>query len=47
MTEMAVMHRQLAALGRVAKFYPSWYLARWFGRGQMPASYSEFGALAI
>jgi alkylation response protein AidB-like acyl-CoA dehydrogenase len=37
---------KLAALGRVAKFYPTWYLARWFGRGQMPASYSEFGALA-
>ena len=37
---------KLSALGRVAKFYPGWYLARWFGRGTMPGSYSEFGALA-
>jgi alkylation response protein AidB-like acyl-CoA dehydrogenase len=37
---------KLSALGRVAKFYPSWYLARWFGRGTVPGSYGEFGALA-
>ena len=37
---------KLAALGRVAKFYPAWYLARWFGRGAVPTAYGEFGALA-
>ena len=37
---------KLAALGRAVKFYPSWYLARWFGRGSVPTSYGEFGALA-
>ena len=37
---------KLAALGRVAKFYPGWYLARWFGRGVLPGAYGEFGALA-
>jgi alkylation response protein AidB-like acyl-CoA dehydrogenase len=35
-----------AAAGRVAKFYPAWYLARWFGRGQVPGSFGEFGKLA-
>jgi alkylation response protein AidB-like acyl-CoA dehydrogenase len=34
-----------AAVGRIAKFYPAWYAARWFGRGQVPA-YTEFGSLA-
>jgi alkylation response protein AidB-like acyl-CoA dehydrogenase len=38
--------QKLAALGRVAKFYPGWYLARWFGRGTIPTAYGEFGALA-
>jgi alkylation response protein AidB-like acyl-CoA dehydrogenase len=37
---------KLAALGRVAKFYPGWYLARWVGRGAVPGSYGEFGELA-
>jgi len=37
---------KLAALGRVAKFYPGWYLSRWVGRGAVPGSYGEFGALA-
>src|SRR6476646_6279910 len=37
---------RMAALGRVAKFYPGWYLARWFGRGTVPGSYGDFGALA-
>ncbi|MEP6991403.1 MAG: acyl-CoA dehydrogenase family protein [bacterium] len=37
---------KLAALGRVAKFYPAWYAARWFGKGAVPASYGEFGTLA-
>jgi alkylation response protein AidB-like acyl-CoA dehydrogenase len=37
---------KLAALGRVAKFYPGWYLARWIGKGAVPTSYGEFGALA-
>jgi alkylation response protein AidB-like acyl-CoA dehydrogenase len=35
-----------AALGRVAKFYPGWYLSRWLGRGAIPGSYGEFGPLA-
>jgi alkylation response protein AidB-like acyl-CoA dehydrogenase len=35
-----------AALGRVMKFYPMWYPMRWFGRGQIPTSFSEFGKLA-
>src|SRR5215217_7976657 len=37
---------KLAALGRVAKFYPGWYLSRWLGRGAVPGSYGEFGLLA-
>ncbi|HEU4722802.1 MAG TPA: acyl-CoA dehydrogenase family protein [Gemmatimonadaceae bacterium] len=37
---------KVAALGRVAKFYPGWYLSRWFGRGVVPGSYGEFGPLA-
>src|SRR3982750_89542 len=36
---------KLSALGRVMKFYPVWYLARWFGRGDLPVAYGEFGAL--
>ncbi len=36
---------KVAALGRVAKFYPMWYLARWFGKGTVPTAYAEFGAL--
>jgi alkylation response protein AidB-like acyl-CoA dehydrogenase len=35
-----------SALGRVMKFYPGWYAARWFGRGTLPTAYGEFGALA-
>jgi alkylation response protein AidB-like acyl-CoA dehydrogenase len=35
-----------AALGRVIKFYPTWYPARWIGKGQVPGSFSEFGKLA-
>src|SRR3954464_14906667 len=35
-----------AALGRVMKFYPTWYPTRWIGKGQIPGTYSEFGALA-
>ena len=35
-----------AALGRVMRFYPGWYPARWIGRGQVPGSFSEFGSLA-
>jgi alkylation response protein AidB-like acyl-CoA dehydrogenase len=34
------------ALARVMKFYPLWYPTRWVGRGQIPLSFSEFGALA-
>jgi alkylation response protein AidB-like acyl-CoA dehydrogenase len=37
---------KVAAIGRVAKFYPGWYLARWFGKGAVPSSYGEFGSLA-
>jgi hypothetical protein len=36
---------KVSALGRVAKFYPGWYLARWFGRGEVPTAYTEFGTL--
>jgi alkylation response protein AidB-like acyl-CoA dehydrogenase len=36
---------KLSALGRVVKFYPTWYLARWFGRGDLPVAYGEFGKL--
>jgi hypothetical protein len=36
---------KMSALGRVVKFYPGWYLARWFGRGDMPTAYTEFGKL--
>src|SRR5262245_28585982 len=35
-----------AALGRVMKFYPAWYPARWVGKGQVPGAFSEFGKLA-
>jgi alkylation response protein AidB-like acyl-CoA dehydrogenase len=36
---------RIRALGRVLRFYPTWYAARWVGRGQLP-SYGEFGPLA-
>jgi alkylation response protein AidB-like acyl-CoA dehydrogenase len=36
---------KMSALGRVVKFYPGWYLARWIGRGDMPTAYTEFGKL--
>jgi len=35
-----------AAFGRVMKFYPFWYPTQWFGRGQNPLAFSEFGELA-
>jgi hypothetical protein len=35
-----------AALGRVMKFYPAWYPARWIGAGQIPGSFRGFGSLA-
>jgi len=35
-----------AAFGRVMKFYPAWYPARWLGKGQVPSAYGEFGELA-
>jgi hypothetical protein len=35
-----------AAFGRVMKFYPTWYPARWIGAGQIPGSFGEFGKLA-
>ncbi|HTE45632.1 MAG TPA: acyl-CoA dehydrogenase family protein, partial [Gemmatimonadaceae bacterium] len=37
---------KMAAFGRVMKFYPAWYPARWVGKGQVPGSYGEFGKLA-
>jgi len=37
---------RLSALGRIMKFYPFWYPARWFGVGQIPFAFSEFGELA-
>jgi alkylation response protein AidB-like acyl-CoA dehydrogenase len=42
----ASMGERSAAAGRVAKFYPAWYAARWIGKGQLPVSYSSFGKLA-
>ena len=36
---------KFAALGRVARFYPTWYLARWLGKGTVPLAYGEFGEL--
>ena len=36
---------KISALGRVMKFYPLWYLARWFGKGDVPVAYGEFGKL--
>jgi alkylation response protein AidB-like acyl-CoA dehydrogenase len=36
---------KVSALGRVMKFYPLWYLARWFGKGDVPLAYGEFGKL--
>ena len=42
----ASFKEKISALGRVAKFYPTWYVARWFGRGVVPTTYHEFGALA-
>src|SRR3954464_7932092 len=35
-----------AAFGRVMRFYPTWYPARWVGKGQLPGSFGEFGSLA-
>ncbi|HEY4138049.1 MAG TPA: acyl-CoA dehydrogenase, partial [Casimicrobiaceae bacterium] len=35
-----------AAFSRVMKFYPTWYPARWLGKGQVPGSFGEFGKLA-
>ena len=34
-----------AALGRVMRFYPAWYPARWVGKGQVPGAFGEFGPL--
>jgi alkylation response protein AidB-like acyl-CoA dehydrogenase len=42
----ATFKEKFGALGRVAKFYPVWYAARWFGRGIVPITYHEFGSLA-
>jgi alkylation response protein AidB-like acyl-CoA dehydrogenase len=42
----ATKGEKVAAVGRAAKFYPFWYLARWMGKGQVPAAYAEFGRLA-
>jgi alkylation response protein AidB-like acyl-CoA dehydrogenase len=41
----ATREERFAAIGRAAKFYPTWYPARWFGRGMLP-SFGEFGDLA-
>ena len=35
-----------AAFGRVMRFYPAWYPARWVGKGQMAGTFGEFGRLA-
>ena len=42
----ANMSERAAAAGRVAKFYPAWYAARWIGKGQLPVTYSSYGKLA-
>jgi alkylation response protein AidB-like acyl-CoA dehydrogenase len=42
----ATMAEKKKAFFAAAKFYPLWYTARWFGRGQVPVSFSEFGKLA-
>jgi alkylation response protein AidB-like acyl-CoA dehydrogenase len=42
----ASLKQKFGALGRVVKFYPTWYAARWFGRGVVPVTYREFGKLA-
>ena len=39
----ATRQQRLAALGRSAKFYPTWYTTRWLGGMK---SYGEFGRLA-
>jgi hypothetical protein len=41
----ASRQEKVSALGRVMKFYPLWYLARWFGKGDLPVAYGEFGKL--
>src|SRR5438045_8211006 len=33
---------KISALGRVMKFYPAWYLSRWFGRCAVPTAYGVF-----
>jgi alkylation response protein AidB-like acyl-CoA dehydrogenase len=38
--------QKAAAFGRVMKFYPAWYPARWIGKGQVPGAFAEFGKLA-
>jgi hypothetical protein len=42
----ASTREKFAALGRAVKFYPTWYAARWTGRGQVPGAFAEFGSLA-
>ena len=42
----ASRQEKTAAAGRVAKFYPFWYPARWFGKGLFLGAYGEFGRLA-
>jgi alkylation response protein AidB-like acyl-CoA dehydrogenase len=37
---------KVAAFGRVMRFYPTWYPARWVGKGQVPGAFGEFGELA-
>jgi alkylation response protein AidB-like acyl-CoA dehydrogenase len=38
--------QKAAAFGRVMRFYPAWYPARWIGKGQVPGAFAEFGKLA-
>lgn len=42
----ATKSERAAAFGRVMRFYPAWYPARWIGKGQVPGTYREFGRLA-
>jgi hypothetical protein len=37
---------KLRALPAIGWWYAKWYAARWFGKGQLPTEYGEFGRLA-
>jgi alkylation response protein AidB-like acyl-CoA dehydrogenase len=37
---------KLKALPKIGAWYAKWYPARWFGKGQLPTEYADFGRLA-